>query len=153
MNFNIGNIPAPGSRFTVNPADYSLNANSADAFVFSGGPSERFVAILDPAGIRSVNILPGGNNGDPCVGPAVPPNCRLDTPSYNHINPGNHYGDHIPDWINGAIFEYRVSREAVAADTRAADRVRPARLTSLIHRRGRRSSQRRAVKQTRPRTN
>jgi penicillin amidase len=117
MNFNIGNIPAPGSRFTVNPAGYSFNANSADAFVFSDGPSERFVAVLDPAGIRAVNILPGGNNGNPCVGPATPPNCMLDTPSYNHINPANHYGDHIPDWINGATFEYRVSREAVAADT------------------------------------
>ena len=30
QNFNIGNIPAPGSRFTVNPAGYSFNANSAD---------------------------------------------------------------------------------------------------------------------------
>ena len=117
QNFNIGNIPAPGSRFTVNPAGYSFNADSADAFVFSDGPSERFVAILDPAGIRSVSILPGGNNGDPCTGPATPAGCALDTPSYNHINPGNHYGDHIPGWINGQTFEYRVSRDAVAADT------------------------------------
>ena len=114
---DLGNFPAPGGRFTVNPAAYSLNANSAGSFVFSGGPSKRFVAVLDPAGVRSVNIIPGGNNGNPCAGPAPPPNCMLDTPSYNHINPANHYGEHIPGWINGEVFDVRVSREAVAADT------------------------------------
>ncbi|MGH7788089.1 MAG: penicillin acylase family protein [Candidatus Binatia bacterium] len=126
MSFNIGNIPAPGSRFTVNPAGYSLNADSAAGFVFSSGPSERFVAILDPAGIRAVNSLPGGNNGNPCVGPGVPANCMLDALSYNRINPSNHYGDHIPDWINGATFEYRISREAVAADTQELIEYSPA---------------------------
>jgi penicillin amidase len=117
QSFNIGNIPAPSARFTVNPGNYSLNANSAASFVFSDGPSERFVAVLDPSGVHSVSILPGGNNGNPCFGPAPPPNCKLDTPSYNFINPANHYGDHIGGWINGETFEYRVSREAVAADT------------------------------------
>jgi penicillin amidase len=117
QNFNIGNIPAPGSRFTVNPAHFSFNANTAGGFIFSDGPSQRFVTVLDPAGIRSVNIVPGGNNGNPCSPPAPPPNCGFDTASYNHINPANHYGDHIPGWINGEVFEYRVSREAVAADT------------------------------------
>jgi len=117
QNFNIGNIPAAGSRFCVNPAGFSLNANSAGAFVFSDGPSERFVAVLDPAGIRSINIVPGGNNGNPCTPPATIPECALDTPSYNRVNPPNHYGDHIPAWIHGQVFEYRVSRDAVAADT------------------------------------
>lgn len=126
MDFNIGNIPAPGSRFTVNPAAYSLNANSAAGFVFAGGPSERFVAILDPAGVRAVNSLPGGNNGNPCAGPGAPANCTLDASSYNRINPSNHYGDHIPGWINGATFEYRVSREAVAADTQTLIEYSPA---------------------------
>ncbi len=126
QSFNIGNIPAPGSRFCVNPAGYSLNADSADAFVFSGGPSERFVAILDPAGIRSVNILPGGNNGNPCAGPATPQGCGLDTQSYNRLNPGNHYGEHLPGWIDGEVFEYRVSRDAVAADTQELIEYTPA---------------------------
>ena len=115
--FNIGNIPAPGSRFTVNPAGFSLNANSEGSFVFSSGPSERFVAVLDPAGIRSVSIVPGGNNGNPCFGPGAPSPCGLNEQSYNRINPENHYGDHIPGWIRGETFEYRVSREDVAADT------------------------------------
>jgi penicillin amidase len=60
--FDLGPFAAPGGRFTVNPANFSLNA---DTFTFAGGPSERFVAVLDPAGIRAVNALPGGNNGDP----------------------------------------------------------------------------------------
>jgi penicillin amidase len=115
--FNIGNIPAPGNRFTVNVASYDLNAKALADFVFSEGPSQRFVAVLDPAGVRSVNSLPGGDNGNPCAGPGVPQACGLDAKSYNHINPANHYGDRIPDWVNGKTFDYRVSREAVAADT------------------------------------
>ncbi|HSD11701.1 MAG TPA: penicillin acylase family protein, partial [Candidatus Binatia bacterium] len=115
--FDLGPIPAPGARFTVNPADYSLNANNAAGFTFMDGPSERFVAILDPAGIRSVSILPGGNNGNPCYGPANPPGCGLNPETYNFINPPNRFGDHIPGWINGETFEYRVSRDQVAADT------------------------------------
>lgn len=103
--YDLGNFPAPGGRFCVNPAHYSLNS---DNFVFSDGPSERFVAVLDPSGIRSVSILPGGNNGNPGDGSPA---------TYNHINPDIHYGDHVPGWINGERFEYRVSRDAVAADT------------------------------------
>jgi penicillin amidase len=124
--FNIGNIPTPGSRFTVNVGDFSLNANSPDDFVYSEGPSQRFVAILDPAGIRSVNSLPGGDNGNPCAGPATPSGCGLNMASYNHINPGNHYGDHIPGWVDGQTFDYRVSREAVAGDTQELIEYTPA---------------------------
>src|SRR5262249_40580455 len=58
--FDLGPFAAPGARYTVNPANYSLGS---DDFTFTSGPSERFVAILDPAGVRSVNTLPGGNNG------------------------------------------------------------------------------------------
>jgi hypothetical protein len=126
QSFNIGNIPAPGSRFCVNPAHFSFNATSAANFVFSDGPSERFVAVLDPAGVRSVNIVPTGENGNPCAGPATPAGCGLNPVSYNHINPGNHYGEHIPGWVNGEVFEYRVSRDAVAADTQELIEFRPA---------------------------
>lgn len=112
--FDLGNFPAPGGRETVNPAGYSLNG---DRFIFSSGPSERFVAILDPAGIRAVNILPGGNNGNPGgLGPRY----------YNRIQPDIHFGDHAPDWINGSTFEYRITREAVAADTQLHLRYLPA---------------------------
>jgi penicillin amidase len=117
---DLGTFPAPGGRFTVNPANFGLNS---DSFRFTGGPSQRFVAVLDPNGIRAVNIIPGGNNGNPCAGD---PNCPLASSVYNRINPEQHYGDHIADWINGATFEYRVSREAVAADTQRHLRFVPA---------------------------
>jgi len=103
--YDLGPFPAPGGRSTVNPAGYSLNS---DNFVFSGGPSMRFVAELDPDGIRSVNILPGGNNGNP--GRTEENSSSL----YNTINPAIHYGDHIGGWINGEVFEFRVTRDAVA---------------------------------------
>jgi penicillin amidase len=102
--FDLGDFPAPGGRFTVNPAGFSFNS---DSFVFSSGPSMRFVVELDPAGIRAMNILPGGNNGNPGgVGEAF----------YNLIQPDIHYGDHAPGWINGHTFDSRITREAVAAD-------------------------------------
>lgn len=116
--FDIGSFPAPGGRFTVNPAGFSLNANGASSFVFSSGPSKRFVTVLDPDGVHSVNALPGGNNGNPCIaGDIDGMPCALNTASYNHINPDTHYGDLIPGWINGDVFEYRVSPDAVADDT------------------------------------
>jgi penicillin amidase len=121
---DLGNFPAPGGRFTVNPAGYSLNADSAGGFVFSGGPSKRFVAVLDPAGVRSVSILPGGNNGNPCTGQS-PSACGANAASYNEIKPGVHYGDHVSGWIRGETFEYRVTRQAVAADTQELIRYVP----------------------------
>jgi penicillin amidase len=106
--FDLGPFPAPGGRFTVNPASYSLNS---DNYIFAGGPSERFVAVLDPDGIRSVNILPGGNNGDP----GRPPQGQGGASDYfDMINPDIHYGDHVGGWINGQVFEYRLTREEVA---------------------------------------
>lgn len=100
--YDLGNFAAPGGRFTVNPASYSLNANS---FTFTGGPSMRMVIELDPAGVRIVNSLPGGNYGNP--GP-------LTEEVYNHINPDLNYGDLTARYVNGETFEMPFSRQAVA---------------------------------------
>ena len=108
--FDLGPFAAGGARFTVNPANYSLNTNK---FEFSDGPSMRFVAELDPAGIRAVNALPGGNNGNPG---------GLAEENYNTINPAVHYGDQVPGWINGDPFAYHITRADVAAH--AASKVR-----------------------------
>jgi len=102
-SFDLGPFAAPGGRFTVNPANYGLTGSN---FVFSGGPSQRFVAILDPAGIQAVNTLPGGQNGNPGGFAAT---------NYNRINPDRHYGDLVPKWLNGETFQYHISREDVAA--------------------------------------
>ncbi|HUI27758.1 MAG TPA: penicillin acylase family protein, partial [Candidatus Kryptonia bacterium] len=102
-SYDLGPFAAPGGRFTVNPAEYSLTGSQ---FEFSDGPSQRFVAVLDPAGIRAVNTLPGGQNGNPGGFAAA---------KYNRINPDIHYGDLAPKWINGETFEYHISRDDVAA--------------------------------------
>jgi penicillin amidase len=101
-SYDLALFPAPGGRFSVNPADFSLNS---DDFSFSDGPSMRFVVDLDPAGIRAVNVLPGGNNGNPGGEGAE---------NFNRINPAIHYGDHVPEWLNGETFTLHVSREDVA---------------------------------------
>jgi len=111
--FDLGPFAAPGSRFTVNPASFSLNSNN---FTFSGGPSKRFVAVLDPAGIRSFNSLPGGNNGNPG---------GMREERFNRIDADTHYGDLLPGWINGEVFEYHLTRGAVAANARRKVRYEP----------------------------
>lgn len=105
-SFDLGPFAAPGARFTVNPADFDLHS---DDFTFSSGPSERFVAVLDPAGIQAVNIVPGGENGNP--GGHIAEN-------YNRINPDLHYGEFVPGWINGETFTYHSTPADVAAHAR-----------------------------------
>ncbi len=102
-NFDLGPFAAPGGRFTVNPASYSLNS---DSFNFNGGPSMRLVVELDPAGVRAFNSLPGGNFGNPG---------ELITEVYNRINPDLHYGDLTARYLNGETFEIPFTRQQVAA--------------------------------------
>jgi penicillin amidase len=104
--YNLGPFPASGSWDTVNSAGL-WNIFAPDNFTFSAGPSKRLVVLLDPAGIRAVNVLAGGENGNPGA---------LST--YNRINPATHYGDLIPKWINGQTVEMRITRQSVAADNR-----------------------------------
>jgi penicillin G amidase len=110
-SFNLAPFAAFGGRFTVNPADYSLNS---DNFIFSGGPSMRLVVVLDPSGVHAVNSLPGGNNGNPGG-----------INDFNRINPAKHYGDHVPGWLNGETFDLHVTRESVAAATQRHLRFQP----------------------------
>lgn len=101
-----GPFPAAGGSWTVNVADPGgYGGGEASDFTFSDGPSQRLVVLLDPAGINSVNGLPGGQNGNPGI-----------EDEYNTINPAIHYGDLIPRWLNGETVEMRITRQAVAAD-------------------------------------
>lgn len=113
--FDLGPIPAPGFRSTVNPAGFSLNS---DDFDFSGGPSMRFVVELDPHGIRAVNSLPGGNNGDP--------GGTADDNRFNRIQPESHFGDLIPRWLHGETFRVWFYPKDVAAAARKKVRFDPA---------------------------
>jgi len=105
--FDLGPFAAPGFRSTVNPAGFSLNS---DNFDFSGGPSMRFVVELDPRGIRAVNSLPGGNNGDP--------GGTADDNRFVRIHPDIHYGDLAPKWIRGETFPFHFARSEVAGAAR-----------------------------------
>ena len=78
-----------------------------DGFTFWHGAVQRFVAVLDPTGVRAIGSLAGGNNGNP--------GGRAARRYYNTINPAIHYGDLIPGWLNGEPFELRFTRQAVAA--------------------------------------
>jgi penicillin amidase len=100
--YDLGPFPAPGSGNTVNAAGISI---LGDDFTFSHGPSKRLVVLLDPAGIKAVNVLAGGQNGNPG-----------DVSKYNQIDPATHYGDLVPKWINGQTVELRITRQSVAAD-------------------------------------
>jgi penicillin amidase len=102
--YNLGPFPAPGGFSTVNLA-YPGWGGDAGNFTFSLGPSQRLVVLLDPAGVKAVNVLPGGQNGNP--GGLM---------KYNQINPAIHYGDLVPKWLNGETVEMRITRQAVAAD-------------------------------------
>ena len=113
-DFDLGNFPAPGGRFTVNPASFSLNA---DSFNFTSGPSMRLVVELDPAGVRAFNSLPGGNFGAPG---------ELTQEDYNSINPDLHYGDLTARYVNGETFEIPFTRDQVAASAEAKVRYEPA---------------------------
>ncbi len=105
--FDLGPFAAPGFRSTVNPAGFSLNS---DNFEFSSGPSMRFVVELDPRGIRAINSLPGGNNGDP--------GGTADDNRFVRIQPEVHYGDLAPKWIRGETFPFRFTRSDVAGAAR-----------------------------------
>jgi hypothetical protein len=100
--YDLGPFPAPGSWHTVNAGGINI---FTDDFTFSHGPSQRLVVLLDPAGIKAVNVLAGGQNGNPG-----------EFSKYNQINPATHYGDLVPKWINGQTVELRITRQSVAAD-------------------------------------
>lgn len=106
LTWNLGPFPAVGGFWTVNAAGaLPWPGEGAYDFTVSLGIIQRLVVLLDPAGIRSTNLILGGQSGNP-GGPS----------KYNQINPAIHYGDMIPKWINGETIEMRISRQAVAAD-------------------------------------
>lgn len=56
-------IPRQGGFEVVDRSDNNARAASVNGFLFTAGPSRRFVAELNPAGIRAENSLPGGVSG------------------------------------------------------------------------------------------
>ena len=54
-------FPRPGDSFAVDAAGYL----GVSDFSYASGPVMRMAFELDPAGVRGINILPGGQSADP----------------------------------------------------------------------------------------
>jgi penicillin amidase len=56
-----GGFPRPGDSFAVDSSEFSfVTLPTALNFTYTNGPSQRFVAEMDPAGPKAHNALPGG---------------------------------------------------------------------------------------------
>ena len=55
-------VPTDGGFNTVDASSHSARADSADEFMFGGGPVRRFVAQRDRVGMRADSALPGGTS-------------------------------------------------------------------------------------------
>ncbi|MGQ9477742.1 MAG: penicillin acylase family protein [Candidatus Bipolaricaulia bacterium] len=71
-------IPTDGSRETVDVASFDVRADEPAEFIFSHGPSRRYVAEVRPDGIQAFNVIPGGESGVPGT---------------------KHFGDQLPLWL------------------------------------------------------
>lgn len=60
---NLPGIPTDGGFQTVDAASHSVTAASVNGFMFSSGPSQRFVGEARHEGVRGVSSLPGGISG------------------------------------------------------------------------------------------
>lgn len=52
-----------GGYEAVDASSHSSTADTLNGFMFGHGPSRRFIAELNPAGIRGYEVLPGGESG------------------------------------------------------------------------------------------
>jgi acyl-homoserine lactone acylase PvdQ len=78
---DFGPFPNDGGLFTVDVADFDV---WSDTFEQHSGPSVRIATELDPAGVRSRMVLPGGQvDRPPVAGAAADP----------------HYEDQVPAWL------------------------------------------------------
>lgn len=58
-------IARSGGYQAVDASSHSARADGLNEFMFGGGPSRRFIGVMDPSGIEAQSILPGGQSGVP----------------------------------------------------------------------------------------
>lgn len=63
--FNIGPLAIDGGFDVVDASSHNPRANTPDGFMFSSGPSKRFVGEARRSGIHAVQVIPGGASGVP----------------------------------------------------------------------------------------
>jgi penicillin amidase len=110
FRFNVGPYPAPGGRHTVRPTDPSIwggldSTSWTPPFVAEYGPSERFVAHLDPERPVGHFFLPTGQAGNP-----------LD----------RHYRSMVTGWLSGEMVELSLASSDYLAAENSRLRLIPA---------------------------
>ena len=63
--FSIGPLAVDGGFDVVDASSHNPRAATPDAFMFSSGPSKRFVGEARRSGIHAVQVIPGGASGVP----------------------------------------------------------------------------------------
>jgi acyl-homoserine lactone acylase PvdQ len=82
---DFGPFPNDGGLFTVDVANFDL---FADTFEQHAGPNVRIATELDPKGVRSRMVIPGGQTDRP----ALVAGAQADP----------HYMDQVPAWLANA---------------------------------------------------
>jgi penicillin amidase len=84
---DFGPFPNDGGLFTVDVANFDLfdgSGNPSNAFEQHDGANVRMATELDPAGVRSRMVIPGG---------------EVDRPPVLGLPAGPHYMDQVPAWL------------------------------------------------------
>jgi len=87
--FSIGPLAIDGGFDVVDASSHNPRAASPEAFMFSSGPSKRFVGEAHPSGIRGVQVIPGGASGVPGT-PFFASQVELWATNDYHEAPSNH---------------------------------------------------------------
>jgi penicillin amidase len=58
-------LATDGGYDTVDAATHGPRAATLNGFMFSGGPSRRFIGDAQPNGIQATQVIPGGESGEP----------------------------------------------------------------------------------------
>jgi len=90
-------FPTDGGFGTVDVARFDLRANSANAFMFTRGPVNRFVAEADKHDVRAESAWPGGTSGIP------------GDPFYGNLLPGYLTNDTVPLLIRTGDLQRAIS--------------------------------------------
>lgn len=94
-------FPRHGDNFVVDSSNPGFNDTR---FTYSSGPSMRAVYLLDPAGVRMQNAIPGGQNG---------------------AFPNPHYGDDFSLWARNQTHPVHSATTDVIADAEACTVLKP----------------------------
>ncbi len=87
--FTVGPFPNDGGLFTVDVANFDPFATDASGneqvpYLQRSGPSVRFSAEMDPAGVKWRAVIPGG---------------EADRPAFAGFPADPHYEDQVPAWL------------------------------------------------------